>query len=59
MTKRIAVGRASFELQNQFGWEAYKFAAKRAEAARAEGDLEQAQFWNWVEAHLTPRGKNS
>jgi hypothetical protein len=54
--EHIAVGRASFELQNQFGWEAHKFAAERAEAAFASGDLEQAQFWKWVEQSLTPRG---
>lgn len=53
--ERIGVGRVSFELEHQFGSDAHKFAAKRAETALVEGDLEQAQFWKWVEASLAPR----
>lgn len=53
--QRREVGRAAHELQRQFGVNAYKFAAKRAEDALAEKDAERAQFWKWVEASLRPR----
>jgi hypothetical protein len=54
--ERVEVGRAAFELQRQFGRDAHKFAARRTETAVAEGDLELAQFWKWVEASVRPRG---
>jgi hypothetical protein len=53
--ERMEVGRKAHELEGQFGTNAHKFAAKRAERALEEGDTERAQFWKWVEAALRPR----
>ncbi len=53
--ERMEVGRIAFELEHQFGREAHKFAAWRAETCLADGNHEQAQFWRWVEASLKPR----
>jgi hypothetical protein len=53
--ERIDVGRASFELEQQYGRNAHKAAAKRVARALAANDAEQAQFWKWVEAALRPR----
>jgi len=55
---RIDRSRAAFELQQQFGQDAHKFAAKRAADDSASGDAEQVQFWKWVEAALRPRSRN-
>jgi hypothetical protein len=57
--ERAEVNRASFELESQFGQNADKFAAKKAEGALADGNAEQAQFWKWVEASLKPQGRVS
>lgn len=50
------MGRVAYELSSQFGGDAYKVAAERAEKALAKGDTERAQFWKWVEAGLKSRG---
>jgi hypothetical protein len=53
--EHVEVGRASFELQDRHGRNAYVFAAKLADKALVDGDAERAQFWKWVELSLRPR----
>lgn len=53
--QRIEVGRVAHELESRLGTKAYIQAARYAERAAAEGNEDEAEFWRWVEASLTPR----
>jgi hypothetical protein len=53
----IEVFRKAHELAYSHGRDAYKYAAKLAEEALAEGMADECEFWKAVEAALNPRGK--
>ncbi len=52
---RIEVSRKSYELEQTYGFNAYRRAERLSETARAEGDDEAAYFWSIVAMDLTPR----
>ncbi|MGA2744219.1 MAG: hypothetical protein ABSE44_05930 [Candidatus Sulfotelmatobacter sp.] len=55
----VEVGRKAHELSRSHGWNAYKYAAKLAADALAEGKVEESELWKSVEASLTPREKSN
>jgi len=53
--ERIEVDRVAHELTVRVGREAHLYAHKYVEEARANGETEKANFWEWVRAYLRPR----
>jgi hypothetical protein len=54
---RIEAGRVAYELSQRHGRNAYQYAAKVAAEAFAKGNIEEHDFWKYIEAALTPRGE--
>ena len=52
------VSRKACELSDRHGWNAHKYAARLAEEALEDGEVEGSKFWKDVELSLTPRGSN-
>lgn len=58
-TDYVEVGRKAHELEHSHGGNAYKYAAKLAAEALAEGMMDECRFWKAVEAALVPRGNSN
>ena len=52
----IEVGRKAHELSETHGRDAYRYAARLAAEALAEGQADEHKFWKSVAAALEPRG---
>jgi hypothetical protein len=51
----IEVGRTTHELEASHGGNAYLYAAKLADKAKADGKIEESEFWKAVSLSLAPR----
>jgi len=54
----VEVARRSQEIGLGHGWRGHRFAAKLAQSALAEGEIEEYEFWKSVEEDLASRGHN-
>jgi hypothetical protein len=52
----IEVSRMAHELSDRHGWNAHAYAEKLAKEALAEGETQEARFWQTVAASLAIRG---
>jgi len=54
----IEAGRVAYELSQRHGRNAYQYAAKVAGEAFARGNIEEHEFWKYIEAALRPRSES-